>query len=223
MKRLVFFSGLVCALGGLVGAQQPLQPGGGQGFVAGPSVTGAILEDSRLLPGTSILRCEGVSTDAEGAALLARGSHGGEVVLGHSSNAVVLPAQQAPQLWLQNGYVAVTGAVGVHARQAELQPLNSNARYAVLVRNGVTYVTVQRGDLRIANLAKPRVLHANQTLRMTNLAVEDQAPLQAACGIQFPARVQARVQQVPLQRMQKASRDLAGGTVTQQLQASPFH
>ncbi|HVB39532.1 MAG TPA: hypothetical protein VNE83_01435 [Terriglobales bacterium] len=166
---LIALSGCLCAP---ARAQAPVQQ---NAFFAGVGTQGASLHGNSLLPGTSVLAGETVSTGHGGVAVLTP-THGagGVVEVGPDSQATVAsgpydPALGADQLQILQGSVLVSGAVSVVTAQGRtFLPQTSQTSFVVDAGSTSSTMGVLTGAVRIYNPSGlPTIVPAGQALQVT--------------------------------------------------------
>lgn len=114
-----------------------------------------------LNAGTALNRRSILRTLSDGSAALRVGD--GQVNLGHRTQLTV----QKGALNLNRGYVHVEGSVAVGQAGRTMTPASARTEYEVVaLSNGVTYLHVIRGQVRIAGVTRPTTVMAGHAVEM---------------------------------------------------------
>ncbi len=114
-----------------------------------------------LNAGTALNRSSILRTLSDGSAALRVGD--GQVNLGHRTQLTV----QNGALNLNRGYVHIEGSVAVGQAGRTLTPASAGTEYEVVaLTNGVTYLHVIRGQVRIAGVTRPVTVIAGHAVEM---------------------------------------------------------
>jgi hypothetical protein len=176
-------------------------------FFAGPGTHGAFLHGVALLPGTSILAGETVTTGSDGVAVLTptHGS-GGVVAMTANSTATVATgrAGRVDHLAMHDGTALVTGQVEVSTPQQQVfQPHGADTRYVVDATPVQSRMGVLAGAVTTYNpTSATSVIPAGDAIQVASTGGATQMQRVPFSQVRPPTTPAAAPQQIPASQSQ---------------------